>query len=495
MLSFNDINKSFSGVQVLFGISAGIEDKKVTAVIGENGAGKSTLMNILSGVITDYSGSVLLNGYEKKFLNTRDAAENGISIIHQELNILPDLTAGENIFLGREPAKYSIIDYKKIYSDSDNVLRQFSFPYPSNIKMRKLSVGWQQIVEIAHAISFNASIIIMDEPTSALSSIETDLLFNKIRYLRNEGKTILFSSNKSSEVLEISDNIIVMRDGRITASVKTKETTRDELIRYMAGSKTSIPVNINKNDSGEEILRLENISVKTDSVNLSDINFTLHRGEVFGIAGLLGSGRTELLKFLYGEAGRKYEGEIYFRNREYYTSSASDSIKQGIIYLPENRKEEGIFPDHSIQFNAGISILQKFVRSGLLNPGAERSVINKKLDEIHVKRNSVYQTIKTLSGGNQQKVLLSRILLTEPGIILLDDPTRGIDISSKEEIYELINKISDEGISIIITSSEIPELLRLCSKILVLSNGKQTACISSSDKDVQEILKYAFKQL
>ncbi len=495
MISLRNIDKSFSGVQVLFNICADIEDNKVTAVIGENGAGKSTLMNIAGGAISEYSGTIILNGKEVKFRNTRDANDNGITIIHQELNILPDLTAGENIFLGREPLNHSLIDYKKIYEQSDKILKPFRFPFPSDIKMRRLSVGWQQIVEIARALTLNSQIIIMDEPTSALSENETGILFEKIRYLRDQGKTILFISHRISEVLEISDNIIVLRDGKISASVKTGETTREELIRHMAGEKTASTLNSYKNNSGDEVLKLENISVEGSSVNLSDIDFTLHKGEVLGVAGLLGSGRTELLKFIFGESGKKYKGKIFFKNKNYSPSSAAASIKNGIIYLPENRKEEGIFADHSIQFNAAVSVLEKYESYGLLNQTRERTSVNEKFSDLHVKRNSLDQKIRTLSGGNQQKVLLARILLTDPEIILLDDPTRGIDISSKDEIYDLIGEISSKGISIIITSSEIPELLRLCSRILILSDGKQTALINTSEKDSHEILKYAFKQL
>lgn len=495
MLSLKNIDKSFSGVQVLFNISTDIEDGKVTAVIGENGAGKSTLMNIAGGAISEYSGTIILNGKELKFRSTRDANQNGITIIHQELNILPDLTAGENIFLGREPLKYSLIDYNKLYEESDQILKQFKFPYPSDIKMRRLSVGWQQIVEIARALTLNAQIIIMDEPTSALSENETQILFEKIRYLRDEGKTILFISHRISEVLEISDNIIVLRDGKVSASVKTKETTREALIRYMAGEKTAEAANSYKINSLDEILKLENISAEGGSVSLSDINFALHKGEVLGIAGLLGSGRTELLKFIFGEPAIRYQGKIFFRKKEYSPSSAAASIKNGIIYLPENRKEEGIFADHSLRFNAGVSVLEKYESYGLLDQSRERKSVEEKFNYLSIKRNSTDQKIRTLSGGNQQKVLLSRILLTDPEIILLDDPTRGIDISSKEEIYELIGEISSKGISIIITSSEIPELLQLCSRILILSNGKQTALFNTSEKNAHEILKYAFKQL
>jgi ribose transport system ATP-binding protein len=495
MLELKNINKSFSKVQVLFDISTAIEEKKVTAVIGENGAGKSTLMNILSGAITDYTGTVILDGKKVNFKNIREARDHGISIIHQELNILPDLTAGENIFLGREPVRGGLIDYKKLYKDADNILTQFKFPYPSDIKMRSVSVGWQQIVEIASALSLNTIIIIMDEPTSALSDSETSILFEKIRYLRSEGKTILFISHRISEVMSISDNIIVMRDGRIAAEIKTEETNREELIRYMAGSSKKKLISSTQVNHGEEVLRLDNISVKSSEVSLSGINFCLHRGEVLGVAGLLGSGRTELLKFIYGENGDKFEGKIYLKGKEFTPRSSNDSIKKKIIYLPEDRKEEGIFPDHSLLFNAGISVLDKFKSKGLLNYNKEFTIVDNKFNELKVKKRDTGQTVKTLSGGNQQKVLLSRILLTEPEIILLDDPARGIDISSKEEMYQIIKNISASGISVIVTSSEISELLELCSRLVVLSNGKQTALVNAKENNVQDILNYAFKQL
>jgi ribose transport system ATP-binding protein len=494
MLSLKNINKSYSRVQVLFDVSAHIEETKVTAVIGENGAGKSTLMNILSGIITDYSGSILLHGEELKFRNTREAREKGISIIHQELNIFYDLTAGENILLGREPVKNGIINYKKLYQDADEILKQFQFPFPSDVKMRSLSVGWQQIVEIASALSLNTNIIIMDEPTSALSDSETNILFDKIKILRNSGKTIIFISHRISEVLNISDNILVMRDGKIAAELKTSETTREELIKYMAGSvkssimTTSIP-------GKEEVLNLNNISLSAGSLSLNNINFTLYKGEVLGIAGLLGSGRTELLKFIYGVYGKSYEGKVTLYGKEIIPESPSASIKKKIIYLPEDRKEEGIFPDNSILFNGGISVLKIFKSNGFLNNNKELRVVDNKLNELKVRKKSTAQPVKTLSGGNQQKVLLTRILLTEPEIILLDDPARGIDINSKEEMYQIIRNISADGISVIMTSSEIPELLQLCHRILVLSNGSQTALLNSSETNIREILNKAFVKL
>jgi ABC-type sugar transport system ATPase subunit len=495
MLSLQNINKSFSGVQVLFDINTIIEEKKVTAVIGENGAGKSTLMNILSGGISDYTGTVVIRGQQVHFNNTREALNFGITIIHQELNIFPDLTAGENIFLGREPVVNGLINYSMLYSEADKVLKQFRFPYPSDIKMRSLSVGWKQIVEIARALSLNSNIIIMDEPTSALSDNETEILFEKIHLLREQGKTIIFISHRISEVLEISDHIIVMRDGRISASVKTEDTTREELIRHMAGDKTIAKISTPLRFSGEEILNVKDLSVHSKSFNLSEINFDLKKGEVLGIAGLLGSGRTELLKFLFGEFGDKYEGTVLFRGKFYKPRSSSASIKSGIVYLPENRKEEGIFPDHSLVFNSTISVLEKFKSYGLLNLNKEATSAEGKFNELNVKRRSSDQEIKNLSGGNQQKVLLARILMTDPSVILMDDPTRGIDIGSKEEIYELINIVSNAGISVIMTSSEIPELLRICSKVLVLSSGKQTALLNSAGVSTQQILAYAFKQL
>jgi ribose transport system ATP-binding protein len=495
MLSLKDINKSFSGNQVLFDISAEIENKKVTAFIGENGAGKSTLMNIISGSITDYNGSVFLDNNLSKPRNVKEAVDNGITIIHQELNILPDLTAGENIFLGREPVKAGIINYSLLYKKADEILKQFKFQWPSDIKMRHLSIGWQQIVEIARALSLNTQVIIMDEPTSALSGSETDILFEKIKFLKEDGKTCLFISHRISEVLEISDYIFVMRDGRISAGVNTADTTREELIRYMAGEKKSIVSEAVVNRRSEEILKLANVNVPDSIIPLSGINFTLHKGEILGVSGLLGSGRTELLKFIFGESGSRFEGNIFLKGKYYFPKSATHSIKNKIIYLPENRKEEGIFADHSLLFNAGISVLRKFQHGIFLNSDSEGQQVEEKFNRLNIRRNNLLQEIKTLSGGNQQKVLLSRILLTDPEVILMDDPTRGIDIASKEEIYELMYSIARQGISVLFTSSEITELLRICSRILILSNGNQTALLETNGLSTQDILGYAFQKL
>ncbi len=497
MLKFENISKSFSGVEVLHHISCSIEQGKIIALVGENGAGKSTLMKILSGVITDYEGEIHLDGEVLKFRNPKEAERAGISIIHQELNLVPDLTVGENIFLGREPvSRLGKVDFKKLYQDSMELLKEFDFPYSPRQKVRSLAVGWQQMVEIAKALSINAGIIIMDEPTSALSEHEIALLFEKMRYLKSKGKTVVFISHRLKEVFDIADEVIVLRDGNFVGKYPVEDVTREVLISLMIGREISDAAQSARRELKEEVLHVEDLQVfsKGNTV-LSGIDFSLHKGEVMGVAGLLGAGRTELLKFLYGELNAAFSGRILFGGKPLKPSSATRSIKNKIVYLPEDRKTEGIFAGQNLLFNSSISVLPEISTAGMVNRNEERTRVSEKFSELNVKMASLNQTIPTLSGGNQQKVLLSRVLLLNPQLLLLDEPTRGIDVGAKQEIYDLIEQLSRQGISVLVTSSEIPELIRMCHRILVLSLGKQTAILTADQTNPQEILKFAFKQV
>ncbi|GAB4369218.1 MAG: ribose ABC transporter ATP-binding protein RbsA [Calditrichia bacterium] len=497
MLEFQNISKSFSGVEVLHQVSFSVDEGIILALVGENGAGKSTLMKILSGIITDYEGTILINKKPVRLKNPREAEKAGVSIIHQELNLVPHLSVGENIFLGKEPVgRLGKVDFKKIYRESDELLKEFDFPYSSRLKIRNLAVGWQQMVEIAKALRVNASIIIMDEPTSALSAHEISVLFDKMRKLKSLGKTVIFISHRLKEVLDIADEIAILRDGYFVGKYPRNEISREQLISLMIGHEISEEIIPNESVRDEEILALKNLEViRKDSPVLSEINFSLKKGEVLGIAGLLGAGRTELLKFLYGEFPGRYRGSIRFRGEPYVPRSATDSISNKIVYLSEDRKTEGIFPDAGLQFNSSISVLPWFSRLGVVNARREREAVIEKFRELNVRMKSLNQKIPTLSGGNQQKVLLSRVLLLHPVLLLLDEPTRGIDVGAKEEIYDLVHKLSQQGAAILVTSSEIPELIRMAHRILVLSRGKQTAILNASETNPQEILHHAFKQV
>lgn len=496
MLEFHNIRKSFSGVEVLHGISFSADRGKIVALVGENGAGKSTLMKILAGIIPEYSGTVRIGNQPVHFKNPRDAERAGVSIIHQELNLVPDLSIGENMFLGKEPVKpFGRIDFKKLYRESDRVLKEFDFPFSSKTRLKNLTVGWQQMVEIARALRVNSGIIIMDEPTSALSENEIVLLFRKMEWLKSRDKTIIFITHRLKEVFDVADEIVVLRDGSFVGKYPADGINRDDLIKLMIGRE--IPEQIASGQTGlsEELLKVENLNVSGDTSGiLRDINFSVKKGEIMGVAGLLGAGRTELLKFLYGELRADFTGKILFGNRTYVPHSANDSIRQKIVYLAEDRKTEAIFPDLGLRFNSSISALPRMSKLGFVDTEREKEAVSEQFRDLKVAMKSLNQKIPTLSGGNQQKVLLSRVLLLRPQLLLLDEPTRGIDVGSKADIYFLIEKLAQRGAGVMVTSSEIPELFRICHRILVLSQGKQTALLKVADTSPREVLSFAFKQ-
>ncbi len=493
-LKFENISKSFSGVEVLHNISFQTDKGKVFALMGENGAGKSTLMKILCGILTDYKGKIYLNGNKVNFSNPREAEDAGIAIIHQELNLVSELNVAENIFLGREPLNSSrYINFKKMYDEANTLLSELDFPFPIKTKVKNLPIGWQQMVEIAKALRLNAEIIVMDEPTSALSESEIKFLFNQIKLLKESGKTIIYISHRMKEIFEIADEVIVLRDGSYIGKYIIKDIDQKYLVTKMAGKEVA---EINKKQNSvtkKSLLALNSVSVYEEKKQLlSQIDFSLNRGEVIGLAGLLGAGRTELLKFLYGAYNSRFEGEIIFEDKRYKPSSPVKSIKNKIVYLSEDRKTEGIFSGMSNLKNSSISILPKLSKLGFINNSMENITVTSETDKLNVRMASIHQHINNLSGGNQQKVLLSRIMLVNPKLLLLDEPTRGIDVGAKQEIYELILAFKAEGMGILFASSEIPELLNISDRILVLAEGKQTALLITENTNQREILNYAF---
>ncbi|MFA8344236.1 MAG: sugar ABC transporter ATP-binding protein [Rhodothermaceae bacterium] len=497
MLELKNISKSFSSIRVLKDVSFNVEKGRVLALMGENGAGKSTLMKIISGIYNDYSGQIFVDGVEKNFKNSEEAEEAGIAIIHQELNLFPDLSVAENLLIKNAPVKMKFFtDKKATLQKAEEIASKFNFPFPLDSKVRNLGVGWQQIIEIARVLNYNSKIVIMDEPTSALSDSEIEILFDKIKQLKESGKLVIYISHRMSEVFEIADEIAVLRDGSLIGKYQADKLDRDSLVKLMIG-KTIENEQIERNvPDEEEILKVENLTVRSDEkAILENVSFDLKKGEVLGVAGLLGSGRSSLLKFLFGETGFNYEGRLKYGNVDFKPLSPGKSIKDGIIYLTENRLSEGIFPELSLDFNCNISSFSKESKFGFISKKETEQICTDKLDELNTVRNNISQNIETLSGGNQQKVLLSRVLLTEPKLLLLDEPTRGIDVNAKYEIYKLIEELSKKGISVIVASSEIPELLKITSRILVLSNGCQTNIFDTNKVTSQEILQSAFTRV
>ncbi|MCF6222478.1 MAG: sugar ABC transporter ATP-binding protein [Flavobacteriaceae bacterium] len=495
-LEFKNINKSFSGVEVLHDISFSLEKGKVFALIGENGAGKSTLMKILCGILTDYQGNLFLKNKNINFKNTREAEHAGIAIIHQELNLVDELTVAENIFLGREPVnKLGFVDFNKMREETKKLLIEFDFPYTIDTKVSQISIGWQQMIEISKALYVNSEIIVMDEPTSALSEMEIEFLFKQIEKLKKKGKTIIYISHRMKEIFEIADETIILRDGYFIGKYKIDDINQSFLVNKMAGKELVVKSIGNKLSNAKTMLKLDKVSIYHNKNQiLSKISFDLKVGEVIGVAGLLGAGRTELLKFLYGVFGSNFDGNLEFNNKLYTPKSSIKSIKNKIVYLSEDRKNEGIFPELSNLKNSSISILPGLSKFGFIKNKEEKIKVLAKTKELNVKMHTIYQHIQKLSGGNQQKVLLSRALLIHPKLLLLDEPTRGIDVGAKQEFYNLISKLKMEGMGIILTSSELPELLLVSDRILVLSQGRQTALLETSKTTSKEILNYAFKE-
>ncbi|MCF8242321.1 MAG: sugar ABC transporter ATP-binding protein [Melioribacteraceae bacterium] len=495
MLSFSEISKSYSGNEVLHDVSFDIDYGEITALVGENGAGKSTLMKVLSGVIKEYTGKIIVGNEVREFNSPREAELAGISIIHQELNLIEDLTIAENIFLGREPVtKFGLLDFEKLYEDADEILRGFEFPFSSKTKVSDLNVGWQQIVEIARVFSIDSRIIIMDEPTSALTESEIRILFEKIKILKNQGKAIIFISHRLEEVFELADEIVVLSNGCFVGKFKNEQIIKSELISKMIGKKHYETQRTINDIENEILLNVDGVDVYNKKKIISGVNFKLKKGEILGLAGLLGSGKSEFLKFLYGKKSYLFTGTIELKGKKIIPKYPHCSIDENVYYISKDRKRDGILTGMNITENSTISVLQNYVKYGCLNKKMERQEVNAEAEFLNIKMNSLQQPIETLSGGNQQKVLLGRGLLTDPELLLLDEPTRGIDVGAKEEIYNILMELASEGISLIISSSEIPELLRICDRILVFSRGKQRAVFNTSETNGEEILQFAFME-
>ena len=497
MLVAKNITKKFSGVTALDNISLELHPGKVNAIIGENGAGKSTLMKIFSGVHTQYDGEIILNDKPVHFSSTKEAEAAGIAIIHQELNLVPYLTITENIFLGSELVNaWGILDKKKMQEKTKQLLKRLNLDISPDTKISSLKVGQQQLIEIAKALHVDAAIIIMDEPTSAISDKEVDNLFTIIGELKNQGKTIAYISHKLNELFQIADRFIVMRDGTTVNSGEMKSTDHDELIQMMTGRKILIQKSESASEKNEELLQLKNICLK-NAANRSDnilhnISFNLHNGEIIGIYGLMGAGRTELMETIFGLHPKLSSGEIKINDKKIKLQSASDAINAGIALVPEDRKLQGLSISQSVRPNMSITILKHLERWGImLNRKKEMELSKRYIQQLAIKTSSTETIVKNLSGGNQQKIVLAKWLAKKPKVLLLDEPTRGIDVNAKSEIYKLIKRLAAEQMGIIMVSSELPEILAVSDRVLVMCEGELTANIPISEATEANILKYA----
>ena len=497
MLEAKNISKNFSGVKALSNINLTLYPGKVNAIIGENGAGKSTLMKIFSGVYTQYEGEIIYNGEPVKFTGTRDAEDKGIAIIHQELNMVPHLSIAENIFLGREITNaLGVLDKKKMNDITRKLLARLNLKINPETKIVEIKVGQQQLVEIAKALHTNASVIIMDEPTSAISDKEVDNLFSIIAQLKSEGKTIAYISHKFKELFAIADYYVVLRDGATVDAGDMKHASQESIIQKMTGRDITLQKRTANIDESQVMLSVKNICLRHPEIKstnlLTDISFNLYKGEILGIYGLMGAGRTELVEAIFGLHPKNASGEIVVENKVCKIKSPVDAIKAGIALVPEDRKLQGLILNQSVNKNISLTILQQLQHWGImLNHVKEKALSAKYIQRLGIKTSSGNNAAQNLSGGNQQKIVIAKWLATNPKILLLDEPTRGIDINAKSEIYKLMKSLADEGMGIIMVSSELPEILAVSDRVLVICEGTLTAKLLIDNTSEQEILKYA----
>ena len=470
LLEMTDIDKSFPGVKALNRAKLQLRAGTVHALMGENGAGKSTLMKCLFGIYTRDSGTILMNGKPVTFTSPRDALDNGVAMVHQELNQVLRRNVMENVWLGRFPTtKLGMVDTKKMYADTRAIFEKLEIDIDPREIIGTLSVSKRQMVEIAKAVSYNAKIVVLDEPTSSLTEDEVDHLFSIMNRLTSEGVGIIYISHKMDEILRISDDVTIMRDGQWIATKSAASLTKEEIIRLMVGREMTNQFPQKNNQIGEVLLDVQNLSGMYEPT-CHDVSFQLHKGEVLGVAGLVGSRRTELLNTLFGYF-TKAGGEVVMNGRAIRNTTTDEARRNGFALITEERRATGIFAESSILFNSIIANVDAY-GSPLLNGKKMDKDTDWVIDSIKVKTPSKKTLIKSLSGGNQQKVIIGRWLLTEPDVLLLDEPTRGIDVGAKYEIYQLILNLAEQGKGVMMVSSEMPELLGICDRILVMSNGR-----------------------
>ena len=491
VLEAKNIYKDFPGVHALTDVNIDLKQGEVHAVIGENGAGKSTLMNIIFGLIRADKGEVFRNKIKVDINSPIIAQELGIGIVPQELNLVPLFSVKENIFLGMAPSKMNrlVIDWKTMTKKTKDILAQIGEDIDPQKILYKLTTAQKQLVQIARALAFGAEILIFDEPTASLTLKEAKELFDKIERFKSQGGSVFYISHNLEEILKISDRVTVLRDGKKIKTLNTKELNKQEMIMYMVGSKieeVTKQVSYNYKDKAV-VLKVENLSRKNEFHNIS---FELYNEEILGIAGLVGAGRTELVRCIFGDA-RPDSGFIYINSNNIYLKSPGDAIRNKIAYLPEERRSMGIFPQLSVKENMSMPILNKLIQLFFINRKKEEEYIQEYINKLNIKTPNLNQLIKNLSGGNQQKAILGRWLLTKCKILLLDEPTRGIDVKAKAEIHNLLKILTKQGVSIIYISSELQEVINISDRILVLHEGKFKGEIKSSCANQRKILEIA----
>lgn len=497
LLEMNNITKEFPGVKALDGANLKVRPHSVHALMGENGAGKSTLMKCLFGIYEKDSGTIFFEGKEINFKSAKEALDNGVSMVHQELNQVLQRNILDNIWLGRYPKKGFFIDEKKMYEDTKKIFEDLDITVDPRSKMGDLAVSERQMVEIAKAVSYNSKIIVMDEPTSSLTEKEVEHLFRIINKLRDRGCGIIYISHKMEEIKAISDDITIMRDGKWIATEPVKDLTTEQIINMMVGRDLTNRFPPKDNVVKEEILKVEGLTA-LNQPSIQDVTFDLHKGEILGVAGLVGSKRTEIVETIFGMR-EKASGKIILKGKEVKNSNPNEAIENGFALVTEERRATGIYGMLDINFNSTISSLDRYKGKNrllaLLNDRGMKDDTQWVIDSMRVKTPSQHTSIGSLSGGNQQKVILGRWLLTEPDVLMLDEPTRGIDVLAKYEIYQLMIELAKKDKGIIMISSEMPELLGVTDRILVMSNGKVAGIVKTSETTQEEIMTLSAKYL
>ncbi|PKQ75581.1 ribose ABC transporter ATP-binding protein RbsA [Aeromonas sobria] len=487
ILELTGIVKTFPGVRALDEAGLRVYPGQVMALLGENGAGKSTLMKVLTGIYQADAGSVSYRGQPVHFKGPRDSQDQGISIIHQELNLLPELSIAANIFLGREPrTRFGSIDHKQLRERASGLLGRLGVKHGPDTRLGDLSIGEQQMVEIAKALSFDASVIIMDEPTDALTDTETEQLFVVIRELRQQGCGIVYISHRLKEIFQICDRVTVLRDGKWTGEKAVSELDEDKIIEMMVGRRLEEQYPRLARELGPVSLQVKNLT----GPGVRGVNFSLRQGEILGFSGLMGSGRTELMKLIYG-ASPISAGEVEVDGHGLVPRSPADGLAAGIAYISEDRKGDGLVLELSVRENMSLCALGEFISHGKIDGKAERQAVSDYVRLFNIKTPSQDQLIKLLSGGNQQKVAIAKGLLTRPKVLILDEPTRGVDVGAKKEIYQLINQFKKEGMSIILVSSEMPEVLGMSDRIMVMHEGRISAEFNTRDANQEKLMAAA----
>lgn len=490
LVEMTNIVKTFPGVKALDNAQLTLYSGEVLGLLGENGAGKSTLMNVLGGVYKPDSGKITVEGKEVVINSVVEAQALGVAFIHQEIALVPYLSVAENIFLGRERLSAGMVDKKKMYKEAKQWLDMVGLDVNPATMLCKLSIGRQQMVEIAKACSLNMKLLIMDEPTSSLSENEVKSLFEMIEKLKAQGIGIIYISHKLDEIFTITDRVCVMRDGGYVGTIITKESGRDELVSMMVGRTLDSYYTRTFNKPGQVMLEAKNIC---SGIRVKDCSFSVRSGEILGFYGLVGAGRSELVKAAMGLYPRD-SGTVYVKGEDVTKLSTMKLQEHGVALVPEDRKKEGLILKNSIAFNMSISVLRKFMNGCRVNYKKEKEIVDGGIASLAVRTPSRDQRVGNLSGGNQQKVVLAKWLASDPEILILDEPTRGVDVGAKAEIYKIMNELAARGMAIIMISSEMPEIVNMCDRIIVMSEGKITGELDKSEFDQEKILHYVFAE-